>query len=45
VLLRDGKLVFQGTPAELDASPDQSVQAFLHPVIDVKNPRFRTKSK
>ena len=41
VLLRDGKVSFSGTPKELDASSDTAVQAFLHPVIDVKNPRFR----
>jgi phospholipid/cholesterol/gamma-HCH transport system ATP-binding protein len=45
VLLREGKLVFEGTPAELEACPDPAVQAFLHPVIDVANPRFRKPLK
>jgi phospholipid/cholesterol/gamma-HCH transport system ATP-binding protein len=43
-LLRDGRITFQGTPAELDASKDPSVQNFLHPVIDIGNPRFRTQA-
>jgi phospholipid/cholesterol/gamma-HCH transport system ATP-binding protein len=41
VLLREGKVTFQGTPAELDACKDANVQSFLHPVIDKDNPRFR----
>ena len=45
VLLRRGKIVFQGTPKELDACPDAEVQAFLHPVIDIRNPRFRNQAK
>jgi len=42
VLMREGRLVFEGTPVQLDACPDPSVQAFLHPVIDVNHPRFRS---
>ena len=41
VLLRKGKIAFQGTPVQMDASPDPEVQAFLHPAIDIENPRFR----
>lgn len=41
-LLRNGRIAFEGTPAGLDASPDPAVQAFLHPKIDISNPRFRT---
>jgi len=43
-LLRDGKVAFQGTPAELEASSDPAVQAFLHPTMDINNPRFRKSS-
>jgi len=43
-LLREGKIAFQGTPAELDACKDHTVQSFLHPVIDIEKPRFRNKA-
>jgi phospholipid/cholesterol/gamma-HCH transport system ATP-binding protein len=42
-LLRNGKIVFTGTPRELDACRDEDVQAFLHPKIDIEKPRFRQK--
>lgn len=41
VLLRDGKVAFHGTPEDLEASDDPKVHAFLHPMIDINNPRFR----
>ncbi|MBN1403716.1 MAG: ATP-binding cassette domain-containing protein [Opitutales bacterium] len=43
-LLRQGRIAFEGSPAELAACQDTAVQAFLHPVIDIENPRFRKQA-
>lgn len=40
-ILMGGKLLFLGQPAELHQPKDPRVADFLHPVIDVKNPRFK----
>lgn len=40
-LIKDGTIYFQGAPSELDACQDAVVQSFLHPSIDINNPRFR----
>lgn len=42
-LLIGGRLVFKGTPAELQASEEPIVREFMNPRIDLKNPRFRKK--
>jgi phospholipid/cholesterol/gamma-HCH transport system ATP-binding protein len=42
-LLKEGRIAFNGTPDELDSCPDAAVQSFLHPTIDINNPRFRTQ--
>lgn len=40
-ILMGGKLVFLGTPAELQAPKDPRIADFLNPKIDLKNPRFK----
>jgi phospholipid/cholesterol/gamma-HCH transport system ATP-binding protein len=40
-ILMNGKLRFLGTPAELHEPQDDKVADFLHPKIDLKNPRFK----
>ncbi|MEY3001205.1 MAG: hypothetical protein RL648_1419 [Verrucomicrobiota bacterium] len=42
-LLIEGRLVFKGTPAQLQASDDPVVREFMNPRIDLNNPRFRKK--
>lgn len=42
-LLIGGRLVFKGTPAELQASDAPMVREFMNPRIDLNNPRFRKK--
>jgi phospholipid/cholesterol/gamma-HCH transport system ATP-binding protein len=40
-ILMGGKLVFLGPPSELQSPRDPRVADFLHPKIDLKNPRFK----
>lgn len=40
-LLMNGRLVYQGAPEAFKSSEDSRVRAFLNPVIDPDNPRFR----
>ncbi len=40
-ILMEGKLAVVATPAELRQSTDRRVTNFLHPKIDLKNPRFK----
>lgn len=42
-LLKDGRLVFQGTATELRESSDPAVREFLNPAINPDQPRFRQK--
>jgi phospholipid/cholesterol/gamma-HCH transport system ATP-binding protein len=36
-----GRLIFLGSPAELQEPTDPVIADFLRPKIDLKNPRFR----
>ena len=40
-ILMDGKLITLGTPEELKATKDPKLIDFLHPKIDLQNPRFK----
>ena len=40
-ILMGGRLVFLGPPSELQSPRDPRVADFLHPKIDLKNPRFK----
>ncbi len=40
-ILMDGKLLALDTPAKVRADERTTVKEFLHPVIDLKNPRFK----
>jgi phospholipid/cholesterol/gamma-HCH transport system ATP-binding protein len=40
-ILMGGQLLFLGPPSELKEPKDPRVADFLHPVIDLKNPRFK----
>jgi phospholipid/cholesterol/gamma-HCH transport system ATP-binding protein len=44
-LLRDGKMIFTGTPQAFNSSKDPLVIDFLNPIIDIDHPRFRQKEK
>jgi phospholipid/cholesterol/gamma-HCH transport system ATP-binding protein len=40
-ILMGGRLIFLGSPAELQEPADPVIADFLRPKIDLKNPRFR----
>lgn len=40
-IIMDGKIIAQGTPAEISQSANPAVTQFLNPVIDLHNPRFK----
>jgi len=40
-ILMGGELVFLGPPSEIKPSKDPRIAGFFHPVIDLKNPRFK----
>jgi phospholipid/cholesterol/gamma-HCH transport system ATP-binding protein len=40
-ILMGGKLVFLGPPSDLHAPTDPRIADFLHPKIDLQNPRFK----
>lgn len=40
-ILMGGRLLFLGPPSELQQPKDPRVADFLHPTIDLKNPRFK----
>lgn len=40
-ILMGGKLLFLGPPSDLHTPKDPRVADFLHPIIDLKNPRFK----
>jgi len=44
-VLKNGRIAYEGTPAGLESSPEAEVQAFLHPTIDISNPRFRRNAQ
>jgi phospholipid/cholesterol/gamma-HCH transport system ATP-binding protein len=40
-ILMSGKLIFLGSPAELQKSEDHRIVDFLNPKIDLAHPRFK----
>ena len=40
-IIMDGRIKAVGTPADFKDPTDPAIQDFLHPIIDLKNPRFK----